>query len=148
MLNTSLIPSRQPQSSAYSAENALPAAANTAPAYPARSRETLAHPDPQTPSRKEWPQSLPRFHLSSCPREPPARDSSSSPTLKSCLHPTAATSADRSLQSRCPLLPEPQPLPANCASSPHTKGSSGACPRVAPPPFRWAPYNLPPATLP
>src|ERR1700733_9604329 len=148
MLNTSLIPSRLPQSFEYSAKNALPAAANTAPAYPVRSRETLVHPDPRTPSRKVSPLSRRQFRRLSCLREPPARDSSSSPTSKSFLHPTAATFADRSLRSRCPLLPAPQPLPANCASSPHTKGSSGACLRAAPPPSRWAPYSLPPATLP
>src|SRR5208282_1985327 len=119
--NTSPIPSPHQRLSSHSAKNTLPAAANTAPAYPAPSHASAARPNRQTPFRKESPQFLQRFPPSWYPRAPPNTCSSCAPTAKSSLRPAAAAFADRSLPPQSPLSPARLPLPATYASSPHTK---------------------------
>src|SRR5579859_3999279 len=123
------------------AKNIPRGAANTAPEYPATSRASTAHPNRQTLSRREPPQSHPRFRPSSYLRAPPNIYWFSSPIAKSSLHRAAAASANRSLRLRCLLSPAHPPLPATCASSPRRKQSSGACLRAARWPCRWARCN-------
>src|SRR5579859_2010112 len=135
------VPSRHQKLFLRSAKNIPRAAANTAPAYPAPSRASAGHPDRRTPFRKESLQFRPRFLPFWCLHALPNIYWFSSPIAKSSLHRAAAASANQSLRLRCLPSPARPPLRATCASSPRRKQSSGACPRAARWPCRWAPCN-------